>query len=138
MTTRQVQEIRASEVRELLKQGVTRFRADDEGFGSIEEKYNLTPAGVRRLFQNEELKGLKTIVPEFVYINDIPAGESEVEDAVEELPATMQEVYDEMVKKEEEKMAALAHDEPIRLADDEVDRPKLPSECSPKEVSVFE
>lgn len=98
MTTRQIPEIRASEVRDLLKNGVTRFKADDEGFGSIEEKYNLTQAGVRRLFQNEELKGLKTIFPEFTYINDIPAEEVVVEEEApdSEPAATTSSIYTEM------------------------------------------
>lgn len=90
MTTRTVQEIKVSEVRELLKSGVTRFRADDEGYGSIEEKYSLSPAGVRRLFQNEYLKGLKTIVPEFILVVDVddrPAAED-----IEETPDELHEI----------------------------------------------
>lgn len=88
--TRTVPEIRVSEVRELLKNGVTRFRADDEGYGSIEERYALSPAGVRRLFQNEYLKGLKTVMPEFtliVDVDDAPAPED-----IEETPEEVHEV----------------------------------------------
>jgi len=77
-TTRTVPEIRASEVIDALQNGVTRFKADDEGYGSIEEKYGLSPAGVRRLFKNETLKGLKTIMPEFTFVNDVTAEEEEV------------------------------------------------------------
>lgn len=88
MTTRTVQEIKVSEVRELLKAGVTRFRADDEGFGSIEERYNLSPAAVRRLFQNEYLKGLKTIVPEFILVVDVD--DTPIED-IEETPDEVHE-----------------------------------------------
>jgi len=42
-----------------LENGLTRYRKDDFGNGSIEEKYNLTKAQVARIFKNEKLKGLK-------------------------------------------------------------------------------
>lgn len=79
-TRRQVPVINGAEVKSLLKQGYTRYAADDQGFGSIEARYGLTPAGVKRLFQNEKLKGLKTTFPEFEYVDDIP--DEEVEDDV--------------------------------------------------------
>lgn len=43
-----------------LKAGATRYKKDDFGNGSIEEKYGLTKAQVARLFKDERLKGLKT------------------------------------------------------------------------------
>lgn len=78
-TRRTVPRITGTEIVALLKQGFTRFAADDCGFGSIEVRYNLTPAGVRRLFQNESLKGLKTSIPEFEFVDDLPAEEIEVD-----------------------------------------------------------
>lgn len=77
---RQVPRISGTEVKILLKQGYTRFAADDEGFGSIEQRYGLTPAGVRRLFQNDKLKGLKTVIPEFEFVDDIAEEEIELEE----------------------------------------------------------
>lgn len=128
MTTRQIPEIKASEVRDLLKNGVTRFKADDEGFGSIEEKYNLTQAGVRRLFQNEELKGLKTIVPEFTYINDIPAEEVLEE---EEAPQPLVERLAEITPEEYRENVA------FRVSTGQKIEEEAPKE-EKKEVSVFE
>lgn len=86
---RTVPEIRASEVIESLQNGVTRFKADDEGYGSIEEKYALSPAGVRRLFKNDTLKGLKTIMPEFTFVNDVEA--SSTPEDIEETPDEVHE-----------------------------------------------
>lgn len=46
-----------------LKSGYTRFKKDDKGFGSIEEKYGLTVIEVKELFQTESLKARKTVEP---------------------------------------------------------------------------
>lgn len=42
-----------------LSNGLTRYKKDDFGNGSIEEKYNLTAAQVARIFKHKKLKGLK-------------------------------------------------------------------------------
>jgi hypothetical protein len=86
--TRTVQKIGRNAVKRLLKNGVTRLKADDLGFGSIEEKYALSPAAVKRLFQDDELKGLKTIVPEFELVDD----EQEEED-MDDIMETPEEVH---------------------------------------------
>lgn len=46
-----------------LKSGYTRFKKDDKGFGSIEEKYGLTVNEVKELFQTPSLKARKTAEP---------------------------------------------------------------------------
>lgn len=46
-----------------LKNGYTRFKKDDKGFGSIEEKYGLTVNEVKELFQTPSLKARKTAEP---------------------------------------------------------------------------
>lgn len=47
-----------------LKSGVTRTKADklyNPQVGSIEEIYGLTPPQVKLLFENEKLKGIRTV-----------------------------------------------------------------------------
>jgi len=61
-----VQRIDADEVLKLLKEGYTRYRKDDKGYGSIQEKYNLSHSAVIRLFKTPSLKFKKTVVPGFV------------------------------------------------------------------------
>lgn len=83
---RTVPAISISEVRSLLKKGYTRLADDDEGFGSIQEHYNISVAGVRNLFKSEYLKGLKTVFPEFeliIDVDDIPIVE---DDEIAEIP----------------------------------------------------
>ena len=58
-TTVKLQISKAS-IKEDLKNGLSRYKKDDFGNGSIEDKYGLTPAQVLRIFKNPELKGLKT------------------------------------------------------------------------------
>jgi hypothetical protein len=52
--------IKLSEVVQLLKSGFQRYKRDDKGNGSIEEKLNLTPAEAKELFSHPKLRGLKT------------------------------------------------------------------------------
>lgn len=70
MTTRDVrgvtQKIKVSEVLQLLKEGYTRFSKDDKGYGSIQEKYNLSALAVKKLFRTPSLKFKKTIIPDFI------------------------------------------------------------------------
>jgi hypothetical protein len=53
-------QVKLSEVVELLKSGFTRYKKDDKGSGSIEEKLSLTPAEAKELFKHPKLVGLKT------------------------------------------------------------------------------
>jgi hypothetical protein len=46
-----------------LKSGYTRFKKDDKGYGSIEEKYGLTVDEVKELFKLDSLKARKTAEP---------------------------------------------------------------------------
>lgn len=46
-----------------LKSGKTRFKKDDKGYGSIEEKYGLTVDEVKELFKLDSLKARKTAEP---------------------------------------------------------------------------
>lgn len=74
-----VPQIKISEVMTLLKQGYTRFAEDNIGFGSLQEHYSLSQADIRRIFQHEKLKGLKTIAPTFELIDDVTDEEPEVQ-----------------------------------------------------------
>lgn len=42
-----------------LNSGLTRYKKDDFGNGSIEEKYNLSKSQIMRIFKHDKLKGLK-------------------------------------------------------------------------------
>jgi hypothetical protein len=46
-----------------LSNGLTRLKKDDRGYGSIEEKYELTARDVYFLFKTPELKGRRTKIP---------------------------------------------------------------------------
>jgi hypothetical protein len=67
-------EIKIPEVIELLKKGYTRYKKDDKGFGSIQEKYDLSFSEVRELFGYDKLRGVKTKTPSRLKIID---GEAE-------------------------------------------------------------
>lgn len=63
-------EIKIPEVIELLKKGYTRYKKDDKGFGSIQEKYDLSFSEVRELFSYDKLRGVKTKTPSRLKIID--------------------------------------------------------------------
>jgi len=81
-------QITVSGVLEDLQNGYTRTKADKQYQGdgkSIQEKYGLNKSDVSRLFQNEKLKGRKTIgarPPAFVLTDDTTS-ETDIPDPVE-------------------------------------------------------
>lgn len=62
-TNQQVMSLTTSGVLADLKNGYTRFKKDDKGYGSIEEKYGLTVDEVKEVFKLDSLKARKTAVP---------------------------------------------------------------------------
>lgn len=78
-------QVKVSEVLSLLKKGYTRYEKDNAdnpaAKGSIQAHYGLTASAVKDVFQNEHLKGKKTILPKenpFILVDDLD-GEDEEE-----------------------------------------------------------
>lgn len=63
-----------------LKNGYTRFKKDDKGYGSIEEKYGLTVDEVKELFKTPSLRAKKTCEPKrkLEIIDDLSQTQGEV------------------------------------------------------------
>jgi hypothetical protein len=55
---------------EYLNSGVTWYRKDDVGYGSIEEKYNANPAQIEMIRKHPSFKGVKTRVTIFNIVSD--------------------------------------------------------------------
>lgn len=55
--------ISTKEVAKLLKEGYTRYKKDDKGYGSIQEKYDLSGLEVVELFTTPSIKYMKTVLP---------------------------------------------------------------------------
>jgi hypothetical protein len=68
--TPEVKRIVPKEVLELLSKGYTRYKKDDLGYGSIQEKYNLNTAECKDLFSRPFIKGVKTKTPSLLIIED--------------------------------------------------------------------
>jgi len=82
-----------------LSSGMTRYKKDDFGNGSIEEKYNLTQAQVARIFKHDKLKGLKVkgktrIKDEFELIDDVVMEEAVIESELTSVEVDMTEEVD--------------------------------------------
>lgn len=57
-----------------LKAGMTRYKKEDIGFGSIEEKYNLSKSDMRIICAHSKIKGKKVRVPSTVVVVDSEEG----------------------------------------------------------------
>ena len=79
----EMKEIKVSEVLNYLKNGVTRWKKEDLGFGSLEEIYGLTFTEVKELIDHPKIKGVKTKIPTMRIIDDTE-GEISTEETAEE------------------------------------------------------
>lgn len=61
-----------SQIVEDLNSGLTRWKKDDIGFGSIEKKYSLQMNEMIELLAHPKLKNVETKIPTFVIVDDIP------------------------------------------------------------------
>ena len=66
-----VKQIKISELVKDLKSGVTRWKKDDLGFGSIEEKYDLDFKDMKQITSHPKLKGIRTVIPTLILIDDL-------------------------------------------------------------------
>ena len=76
-----IKKVVLSQILEDLSNGLTRWKTDDIGFGSLEKKYNLQRSEMIELLAHPKIKGVETRIPTFVIVDDI-------EDAPEEKPIT--------------------------------------------------
>lgn len=58
------------EVLKDLKSGFSRWKKDNKGYGSIEEKYNLNFTEMKTLVAHEGLKGIRTQIPSLIIVDD--------------------------------------------------------------------
>lgn len=63
--------VRLAQIVEDLNSGLTKWKKDDIGFGSIEKKYNLLLSEAVELFNHPKIKNLEHKIPTFVIIDDI-------------------------------------------------------------------
>lgn len=68
----ETKKVTLSQVVEDLKSGMTKWKKDDIGFGSIESKYNLQMSEALELFNNSKIKNREHTIPTFVIIDDLP------------------------------------------------------------------
>lgn len=61
-----------SQVVEDLNSGLSRWKKDDIGFGSLEKKYNLQMSEMIQLLAHPKLKDVETKIPTFIIVDDIP------------------------------------------------------------------
>jgi hypothetical protein len=64
-------QVKLSQIREDLNSGLTRWKKDDIGFGSLEKKYNLTMQEMIQLLANPKVASVETRIPTFIIIDDI-------------------------------------------------------------------
>lgn len=60
-----------SEILEDLNNGLTKWKKDDIGFGSIEKKYSLTLPEMITLMAHPKIKDVESRIPNFVIVDDL-------------------------------------------------------------------
>lgn len=65
-------EVILSQIIEDLNMGLTKWKKDDIGFGSLEKKYNLLPQEAIDLFSHPKVRNVETKIPSFIIVDDIP------------------------------------------------------------------
>jgi hypothetical protein len=60
-----------SQILEDLKSGLTKWKKDDIGFGSLEKKYNLQNSEMIELLGHPVIKNVETRIPTFVIVDDV-------------------------------------------------------------------
>ena len=61
--TLKMEKVTIEQVLKDFKEGIERYATQNIGFGSIEEKYELTTEECRILFNHEQIKGRKVVNP---------------------------------------------------------------------------
>jgi len=86
-TAPQVKSVSLSAIKEDLNNGLTKWKKDDIGFGSIEKKYNLLTNEAVELFSHPRVKTMETRIPTFIIVDDLP--EDEIIKGLPELPKNL-------------------------------------------------
>lgn len=66
-----IKEVSLAQVKEDLNNGLTKWKKDDIGFGSLEKKYNLTMSEMIELLNHPRVKFMETRIPTFRIIDDL-------------------------------------------------------------------
>lgn len=77
MSDKMTKIVSLASILEDLASGVSKWKKDDIGFGSLEKKYNLTLAEASELFSHPKIKNVDSKIPTFVIIDDLPETESQ-------------------------------------------------------------
>lgn len=74
-TQNMTKRVKLSQIKEDLHNGVTKWKKDDIGFGSLEKKYSLTLQEMVELTAHPKVKAMETRIPTFVIEDDLPVEE---------------------------------------------------------------
>ena len=80
----ELKEIKVSEVLNHLKNGVTRWKKEDVGFGSLEDIYSLSFTELKELIDHPKIKGVKTKIPTLRIIDDTTSTEETTDETTEQ------------------------------------------------------
>lgn len=72
----ETKKVTLSSVKDDLSRGMTKWKKDDIGFGSIEKKHNLLPEELIQLLGHPKVKLMETRIPTFVILDDLEEEEA--------------------------------------------------------------
>lgn len=100
--------VNLSQLIEDLNNGLTRYKKDDIGFGSLEKKYNLSTSEMIEVLAHPKLKGIESKIPTFIIVDDLPQQEIKTTTAIEVAESQVVE------KKEQVQTTVVVKETPIQ------------------------
>lgn len=104
----ETKKVTLSQIVEDLKSGLTKWKKDDIGFGSIEKKYNLQMNEALELFNHSKIKNREHIIPTFVIIDDLPEETTEEVKGLPTLQAPVPEPIQAQVEVRQQEVPPVA------------------------------
>lgn len=111
-------QVKISQVREDLHSGLTRWKKDDIGFGSIEKKYGLTVPEMIELLAHPKIKNIESRIPTFIIIDDVPDEESTHKEQQEETTSKI-EVAAPVQQQKPQQQTTLVIKQPVQEQEEE-------------------
>lgn len=100
-----------SKVIEDLNSGLTKWKKDDVGFGSLEKKYNLLQHEMIELLSHPKIKNVESAIQKFVIVDDLPELEETTKIEVSEPIEGQQQAQKTQITKKPVEVRVVKHEE---------------------------
>lgn len=119
MEDKMIKRVNLSQIKEDLNNGMTKWKKDDIGFGSLEKKYNLTQSEMIKLLAHPKVEKMETKIPTFIIEDDLQEQDKDGEVgkifASEPIMETKQQI------KQETKIEVSSNQKPVKTTNIQIE-----------------